>query len=100
MEQKPLPNAVAALVLGILSLITSCMFIGLVLGIIGMVLGGKAKQVYNSAPTEYTGYGMANAGWVMSLIGTILGAIYTIYWLIAVAILGGAGIWAASNMWY
>ena len=64
-------SATASLVLGILSLI--CVFfgygaiLGLVLGIIGVALGAKARKESQT--------GMATAGFVCSLIGLILCAI-------------------------
>jgi hypothetical protein len=47
--------------------------------------------MYSANPELYHGYGALNAGWIMSIIGTILGGLYTIYWVIVVAILGGVG---------
>ena len=35
--QKNAPNAVAALVLGILSVVCGCFFVGLIFGIIGLI---------------------------------------------------------------
>ena len=73
--QENLPNAVAVLVLGILSLLNGCLGVGLVLGIIGVVLSKKGMAAYAAEPTRYKGYGMLNAGRVMSIIGIVLGAI-------------------------
>ncbi|MEI6061902.1 MAG: CCC motif membrane protein [Bacteroidota bacterium] len=92
MEQKQqLPNATIVLVLGICSIIFGCFFVGLVLGIIGLSLSGSGRKMYKLNPELYEGYGTLNAGYIMSIIGIILGGLYAIYWLIAVAILGGAG---------
>jgi len=92
MEKKEtLPNSTAVLVLGICSIIFGCFFVGLILGIIGLNMAGKGRKMYNANPELYDGYGALNAGWIMSIIGTILGGLYTIYWIIVVAILGGAG---------
>jgi len=88
MKQK-LPNAVTVLVLGICSLVFGCFFVGLILGIIGISLGKKSKKIHEANLDAYEGYGMLNAGYIMSIIGTVVGGIYCIYWLIAVAILGG-----------
>ena len=52
-----LPNATAVLVLGICSIVFSCFFVGAILGIIGLVLGAKAKKVYKASPNLYEGYG-------------------------------------------
>jgi hypothetical protein len=92
METKEtLPNSTAVLVLGICSIVFSCFFVGLVLGIIGLNLAGKGRKMYKVNPELYAGYGALNAGWILSIIGTVLGGLYTIYWIIVVAILGGAG---------
>lgn len=90
--KQQLPNATAVLVLGICSIVFGCFFVGLVLGIVGLSLGGKAKKLYRSNPGQYEPSGALNAGWVMSLIGTILGGLYTVYWLVAVVILGNASL--------
>jgi hypothetical protein len=93
METKqPLPNSTAVLVLGILSIVCSCFFAGLVLGIIGLVLSKKGRLMYKENPGLYEGYSNLNAGYIMSIIGTCLGGLYVIYWLIVVAILGGSAI--------
>jgi hypothetical protein len=99
METKqPLPNATAVLVLGICSIVFSCVFIGLVLGIIGLVLGSKGRKLNKQNPTAYTGFQNLNAGWICSIIGTCLGGLYVLYYIIVIAILGSAGI--MSNMMY
>jgi len=85
MEKQPLPNATAVLVLGICSLVFGCVFIGLVLGIIGIALSSKGRKLYKETPDLYSGYGSLNAGFVMSIIGTILGGLYVLY----VIIVGG-----------
>jgi hypothetical protein len=92
METKQtLPNSTAVLVLGICSIVFGCFFVGLILGIIGLNLGGKGRKMYSANPELYDGYGALNAGWIMSIIGTILGGLYTIYWVLVVLILGHAG---------
>lgn len=90
-----LPNATATLVLGILSIVCSCFFVGLVLGIIGLVLGNKSRKLYKENPAIWDGYGQLNAGWIMSIIGLALGAIYTLYYIVVIAILGAA----ATSVW-
>lgn len=93
--QKPnVPNAVATLVLGILAVLTSCYFIGIIFGIIGLVLGNKGKQVYNVNPTAYAGYGMLNAGFICSIIGTAIGGLLFLIGLI----MGGIGA-LSSGIW-
>ena len=90
-QKQNAPYAVAALVLGICSLLFGCFFIGLVCGIIGLVLANKGLATYQTNPDLYSGYGMLKAGKITSILGIIFGAIYVFYYIIAVAILGAAG---------
>ena len=81
----------AALVLGICSILFGCFFVGFICGIIGLVLANKGLAAYQSNPAGYTGEGMLRAGKVTSIIGIVFGSIYVIYYIIAVVILGTAG---------
>ena len=93
MEQKQtLPNATAVLVLGICSIVFGCFFVGLVLGIIGISMSGKGRKLNKENPELYEGFGQLNAGYVMSIIGTVLSGLYIFYWLIVVAIFGGTAL--------
>ena len=69
-----------------------CAFIGLILGIIGLSMGSKSKKLYQASPDSYDGFGSLNAGYIMSIIGTILGGLYMLYFIVvggtALAILG------------
>ena len=64
--QQPLPNATAVLVLGILSIAVCWCYglFGITMGIIALVLSGKAKALYNKNPEQYTqaSYKNMNAG--------------------------------------
>ena len=88
-----LPNATAVLVLGICSIVFGCFFVGLILGIIGLVLSNKPRQMYKQNPELYEGYGQLNAGYIMSIIGLVLSALYIVYVIFIVAIMGGS-IWS------
>ena len=98
-QKVMLPNATAVLVLGICSIVFSCFFVGAILGIIGLVLGGKAKKVYKESPNLYEGYGQVNAGYIMSIIGTCLGGLYLIYWIVVVLMFGAASysVWSMGG---
>ena len=88
MDNQNVPGkgaAIASLVCGIVSIV--CWFFGvtsilsLVLGIVGLILAGNAKKAgYND--------GLRTAGFVLSLLGTIFGALILIS---CVACLGAAG---------
>lgn len=88
--KKKLPNAVAVLVLGICSIVLGCLFVGLVLGIVGLSLSGSGRRLYHENPDQYEGFGMLNAGFIMSIIGVILGGLYIVYFIIASLFIGGA----------
>ncbi len=70
---EKLPNSVAVLVLGILSL-TCCGLIGLILAIIAMVMATNAVNLYQSAPGRYTkeSYNLVVAGRICAIIGLLL----------------------------
>ena len=78
--------AVGALVLGIVSLVFSFIpvlgWIAIIVGIVGVVLGALAKK-------NPEGQGMATAGLVMSIIGTILGLIFWVACYACIACSGG-----------
>ena len=86
---KPiLPNANAVLVLGILSVLFNCLIVGFILGIVGLVLSKESRAAYYSDPDKYSGYGVMNAGRVLSIIGVVLGSI-TLLYVIFGLIVGG-----------
>jgi len=87
-QPLPLPNSVATLVLGICSLLFGCIIVGFVLGIIGLAISGGSKRLYFQNPNQYSGYGMLNAGRILSIIGVILGAITLFYYIVFVVIIG------------
>ncbi len=77
-----LPNATAALVLGILSIVFCWCWgvVGIILGIVGLVMANKAVALYESAPGTYSepSYKNVKAGKICSIIGICLGALYLI----------------------
>ncbi|MCH8164666.1 MAG: hypothetical protein IH889_03575 [Planctomycetes bacterium] len=90
-----LPGATAGLVLGICSIVFSAPIVGLILGFLGLQKSRAAKQTAAMNPGIYANAGIAQAGYVCSIIGLILGAIMTLcgcgyFIIIMVAIVGGA----------
>ena len=88
----PIPNSSTILVLGICS-IPSCMcfgIVGLILGIIGLALSGKARRLYKENPTLYTKGSRGNliAGTICSIVGVSVSAFFLIYCIILVLIFG------------
>jgi M penetrans paralogue family 26 len=85
-QQSALPNATAALVLGIISILGGLCYgiVGLICGIIGLVLANKDKKMYHSSPDLYsaTSYSTSNSGRVCSIIGLILGCLWILFYII------------------
>ena len=88
--QQNAPNAVATLVLGILSIVTGCFFAGLILGIIGAVLASNGMKSYMLNPTAYKGEGMLRAGKTLSIIGIVLSSVSIVFAIISAVALGGS----------
>ncbi len=86
--KEPLPNSTAVLVIGILSIIFCwCLgFIGLIMGVIGLILGTKSKKLYREEPGRYSvsSYKNLNAGYICALIGTILSGLYVLILVISI----------------
>lgn len=89
-EKKSNGYAIAALVLGIVSIVFSffLQWLGLIIGIVGIVLAVVAKKKNPS--------GMATAGLVLSIIGTVFCALFFIACVACLGTLGTAGGLAAS----
>ena len=87
MEKYTLPNSTGVLILGILSVITCCCYgiIGLPLGIIALVMAGKATKIYLEAPENYIGFSNVKTGKVFAIIGIVLNCIFLIYviWILS-----------------
>ena len=76
-----LPNATAALVLGIISIVGAfCYGIGIILGIIGLVLANKDKKLIDANPDTFSHSSVNNlrAGRICSIIGIVVGGIFLI----------------------
>jgi hypothetical protein len=90
-----LPGATAGLVLGICSIVFSGPLIGLLLGFLGLMKAKEAKGFAELNPGLYANAGVAQAGYVCSIIGLVLGAFTTLCGcgyavIILVAIMGAA----------
>ncbi len=92
---QELPGATASLVLGICSIVFSLPILGLVLGLIGLSKSRSAKRLAAMSPGAYGNAGIAQGGYVCSIIGVFLGAFTTMcgagyFVLMVVAIAAGA----------
>ncbi|MCF6279036.1 MAG: DUF4190 domain-containing protein [Flavobacteriaceae bacterium] len=92
MEKQKLPNASTALVMGILSIVTACCCYGVpgvIFGFIGLNMAKKAKATHDENPEQYNGLGNVEAGRITSIIGLVLGALFTIYLIYMISNSGG-----------
>lgn len=89
-------TATTSMVLGIVSIAIAGIgilcygvlsWIALITGPIGIVLARKAVKEIDAAPGQWNNRGHATAGLVCSIVGTAVGALITIFWIIIVVIL-------------
>ena len=94
MMPQTLPNSVGVLVMGIISIATCWCYglAGLTLGIISLVLAGKAKKLYEENPSIYTesSYKNMRAGRICAIVGTCLSGAYMIFIILYLLIIGAA----------
>jgi hypothetical protein len=89
---QPIPNSVAVLVLGIVS-IALCWCYGLVsiiTGIVAIVLANQAERIYKANPQQFSvaSYKNLKAGKICGIIGLCLGVLYLIFIVIYIALVG------------
>jgi M penetrans paralogue family 26 len=93
-QQRPLPNATAVLVLGIISIVGCFCYgiVGTVLGIIALALASSANTLYQQNPEVYLESSFKNmkAGKVCAIVGLCLSGAYLVFLLIYVLFLGAA----------
>lgn len=86
-----LPNATAALVLGIISIVGAFCYgiVGVICGIIGLVLANKDRKAYQASPDTYStsSYSTVNSGRICSIIGLVIGSIVLLFFIIALIFL-------------
>ncbi|MBI3509913.1 MAG: hypothetical protein HY064_04565 [Bacteroidetes bacterium] len=89
MAQRDLPNASAVLVLGIISILGAFCYgvVGVALGITSLVMGNKAKNVYEMNPGVYSenSYSNVKAGRICAIIGLSIGALILIVFVMELA---------------
>ena len=93
---QELPGATAGLVLGVCSIVFSMPVVGLLLGFIGLLKSREARVFALINPRHYTNTGVAQAGFVCSIIGLTLGCFTTLcgsFYVLAIvmAIAGAQG---------
>lgn len=92
--QMPLPYSTGVLVMGIISIALCWCYgvVGVTLGIISIVLANKAKKLYKESPEKYTigSYKNLQAGYICAIIGLCLSALYLVFIVIYILIIGAA----------
>ena len=92
--QSEVPNATASMVLGILSIILSMPVVGVVMAFIGFSKAKEAKAAIAMNPGAFNNQGIAQAGYVCSIVGLVLGSFTTLCgcgYFIIIALAIGAG---------
>lgn len=91
MEKQKLPNSLAVLILGILSIPSCCFYgLGIVFGVIALVLAKKDTALYALNPEGYDGYSNIKTGKILAIIGIVLSALYLVLIIALVAMFGFA----------
>ena len=90
-QQKKLPNANTALVLGIISYIACCFTIvgGILFSVIALILTNKDTKLYNQSPEEYSNFSQVKTAKVVAIIGLVLSILMTIIVIVGVIAAGG-----------
>lgn len=78
-EQRPLPNATATLVLGILSIVVC-----FICGIVALIISGPDKRMYEENPHLYSSssYEALKAGRICAIIGLCIVGVVIFFFLI------------------
>ncbi len=71
---------VTAMILGILSLVLCAL-----IGPVAWYIGAKAREEIKTGGFDASAQGMATAGWVMGIIGTVICIFYGVFLLISLA---------------
>jgi hypothetical protein len=90
--QQTVPNSVAVLVLGIISIVMCwCYgFVSIILAIVAIVLAGQGEKIYQANPQQFSiaSYKNLRAGKICAIIGLSLGALILIYVVIYIIVVG------------
>jgi len=70
-------------IVGLVALPTTC--IGSLLGIVAIVLGGKARREIDASPGYWSGRSQATAGWVMGIIAVVAFVLFVVLLIVLAA---------------
>ncbi len=74
------PQAVVALVLGVIGLVVCNPA-----GVAGLLVGRKARKEILAEPQRYSGLGLATAGWILGIVCTVLTVLLVLFVTIGLA---------------
>ena len=99
--QEKVPNNVGVLVLGICSIFPGCFcygIVGVICGIIALVMANKANNLIEDHPQRYTpeSIQLVKAGKICGIIGLSLSALYLLFLIVYLLIVGSFFFSAAS----
>jgi hypothetical protein len=91
--------AITSLVLGILSFLGLCCYAipGIALGITALILGRVALGRIRASNGTIGGQGMAQAGWILGLVATILGVVGGLVWFLFFVVFGLIGAFGSGG---
>jgi hypothetical protein len=90
MEKQKLPNSTTILILGICSLVFDVVFVGILLGIIGIVMASKPRKLYKQDSDLYSGYKSLDLGYTLSVTAVILGVLWAFFVVWAISVMSEA----------
>lgn len=76
--------AITSMILGIISILASCMYIGIIFGIPAVICGHMSLNKINKSPVAIGGKGMAIAGLVTGYLGSLTSLIVIAFVVIAI----------------
>jgi hypothetical protein len=87
------------MIVGIVSLVLSCAYgVGLLGSPVAWWLGAKAKREIDAAQGRLGGRGMAQAGFILGIIGTVLLVLVVVGWILVIGLVlnGHHGVYSSS----
>ena len=89
-QHNKLPNATAALILGICAIVLCwCYGLGAVLGIIALVISKDGWRMGKADPTAYADFGNMKTGRLLAKIGIALSVLYLLFVIGMLIAMGG-----------
>lgn len=80
--------AVISMVLGILSIVASCMYVGIIFGIPAVICGHLSIKKINNSPVALSGKGMAIAGLITGYLGSLISLCLIGFIIVAISVNG------------